>query len=340
MATKRARYPAWIYRQSAALPYRWQGQDLEVLLITSRRGKRWVLPKGIIEPGLTAGASAAKEALEEAGIEGDTAEDSLGTYRQRKWGGTCRVEVYPFRVRNQLTDWPESEIRSRRWLPAAAAARRVEDPDLRQIIARISEVAQPAEQVEITSGPQDLPNPPSRLIYAMRHAKSSKGDPNLEDYNRPLTAPGRRDSERMQRYIALGDIKPDLVLCSPALRASQTLEEVMAALGARAMVEYDPDLYLATPEAMLDRLRRTADNLFRVMIVGHNPGMQGLVSQLAAGGDEAGLAKLQKKYPTGALATLVVGVPSWSDLATGTCDLHSLVAPADIAEEPSRARRD
>ena len=52
-------YPDWVYRQSAVLPYRFSGGDLEVLLITSRKGKRWVFPKGIIEPGLTPQRSAA-----------------------------------------------------------------------------------------------------------------------------------------------------------------------------------------------------------------------------------------------------------------------------------------
>jgi phosphohistidine phosphatase len=65
-----AKFPNWIYTQSAILPYRLRGDDLEVLVITSRKGTRWVLPKGIVEPGMTAAASAAKEAMEEAGVEG------------------------------------------------------------------------------------------------------------------------------------------------------------------------------------------------------------------------------------------------------------------------------
>ena len=65
-----AQVPAWMYRQSAVIPYRKRPNGLEVLLVTSRKGTRWVLPKGVVEPGMTPAASAAREALEEAGIRG------------------------------------------------------------------------------------------------------------------------------------------------------------------------------------------------------------------------------------------------------------------------------
>ena len=118
MTTKLANLPDWIYRQSAVLPYRREADDVQVLLVTSRKGKRWVLPKGIVEPGLTAAESAAKEAREEAGVQGTVTKDSLGKYRYKKWGGTCRVEVYPMEVTGEVNDWPESETRKRNGCPS------------------------------------------------------------------------------------------------------------------------------------------------------------------------------------------------------------------------------
>jgi len=165
MNAEQAPYPAWIYRQSAVLPYRWDGEDLEVLLVTSRGGKRWVLPKGIVEPGLTARASAVKEAIEEAGIEGDSAEKALGAYRYKKWGGTCNVEVYPFRVRHEMADWPESGFRRRRWLPLSKALERVEHKRLRKIIARLPDVVSSADEIKRTGQRRPRVSKSPRLIY-------------------------------------------------------------------------------------------------------------------------------------------------------------------------------
>lgn len=71
--------PEWMYRQSAVIPYRFGADGLEVLLITSRKRKRWVLPKGVVEPGMTPAGSAEKEAFEEAGIEGRVDDRPLGS---------------------------------------------------------------------------------------------------------------------------------------------------------------------------------------------------------------------------------------------------------------------
>ena len=95
-----------MYRQSAVIPYRFNGQGkLRLLLITSRKRKRWIIPKGVIEPDLSSRKSAAKEALEEAGILGSVSDDMLGTYEYAKWGGVCHVEVFGMRVERILEEW-------------------------------------------------------------------------------------------------------------------------------------------------------------------------------------------------------------------------------------------
>ena len=137
--------PAWFYRQSAALPYRWSGNDLEVLLVTSRKGKHWILPKGIVEPGMAPHESAAKEAEEEGGVIGEVSSESLGSYEHRKWGGTCRIEVYPLRVRVELSDWEESPVRRRLWQPLPAALLLVDNTALRAVIADLDGVTEAPE---------------------------------------------------------------------------------------------------------------------------------------------------------------------------------------------------
>jgi len=133
--------PEWMYRQSAVIPHRFGTDGLEVLLITSRKRKRWVLPKGVVEPGMTPAGSAEKEAFEEAGIEGRVDDRPLGSYQYRKWGGTCTVEVFAMRVTVQSAGWPEADIRTREWVPLADAAGRVDEADLKRMIADLAERA-------------------------------------------------------------------------------------------------------------------------------------------------------------------------------------------------------
>ncbi len=123
-----------IFEQSAVIPFRRTPEGLKILLITSRRGTRWVIPKGLVDPGFTPLESAVKEAWEEAGIRGSVRPDSVGEYRYRKWGGQCRVQVYLMEVERIYQSWPETGFRRREWLSPDEAARRVDEPELKQMI--------------------------------------------------------------------------------------------------------------------------------------------------------------------------------------------------------------
>lgn len=130
--------PEHFYTQSAVLPYRILDGRVEILLVSSRRKKRWVLPKGVVEPGLSAVDSAVKEAWEEAGLEGLAASHTVGTYRYEKWGGVCTVQVFPLQVERLSESWPES-TRDRRWFAPQEAARRVQEPELKRLMTRFAE---------------------------------------------------------------------------------------------------------------------------------------------------------------------------------------------------------
>jgi len=130
------------HRQCAALPYRLRDGLLSILLVTSIRTKRWVLPKGNIEPGLTARESAEFEALEEAGVVGAMATRRTGTYRYRKSdekSGLYQVLVYPLDVQRELDSYPESGLREREWMSAETAASRVDEPDLKELLLQFAE---------------------------------------------------------------------------------------------------------------------------------------------------------------------------------------------------------
>jgi 8-oxo-dGTP pyrophosphatase MutT (NUDIX family) len=126
--------PSWFYKQSAVIPYRGAGADLEILLITSRKRGRWIIPKGVIDPGTTAIESACKEAYEEAGVQGEANPRCAGEYKYEKWGGTCAVQVFALSVRTVLDSWPEDDIRERKWMSKQEAAKALEISALKKLI--------------------------------------------------------------------------------------------------------------------------------------------------------------------------------------------------------------
>lgn len=126
--------PWWFYKQSGVIPYRVEGEEVEIMLITSRRRARWIIPKGVVDLGSTPEESALKEAFEEAGIQGELSSPELGEYRYEKWGGTCRVKVYLMRVERVLDSWPESGTRERSWMRVERAAKAVKEERLKELI--------------------------------------------------------------------------------------------------------------------------------------------------------------------------------------------------------------
>ena len=133
-------------RQVAALPWRLGANGREVLMITSRETRRWVIPKGGRMVGKTDPQAAAVEAMEEAGVQGQIDQTALGAFRyvKRLRGGdskTCVVAVYPMKVLIQLGAWPEAAERERRWMSLDEAAGSVMEPDLAELIRDFATVA-------------------------------------------------------------------------------------------------------------------------------------------------------------------------------------------------------
>jgi len=128
--------------QYAALPWRrGKGGELEVLLITSRETRRWVIPKGWPVKGLKSRPSAALEAFEEAGVSGEAARKPVGAYHydKRLRSGRIqhvRVSVYALKVAHEADDWPEKAEREKAWVSPAEAAERVHEPELKALLAK------------------------------------------------------------------------------------------------------------------------------------------------------------------------------------------------------------
>ena len=135
---KQGPVPDYFFTQSAVIPYRIADGKPEIMLITSRKGARWVLPKGVKEPELSLRDSASKEAFEEAGVRGEIDSEPIGHYEYAKWRGTCKVAVFPMAVSDCLpaADWEESH-RERQWLSPKEAMERLDEPELRKLVGKL-----------------------------------------------------------------------------------------------------------------------------------------------------------------------------------------------------------
>ena len=170
-------------------------------------------------------------------------------------------------------------------------------------------------------------------LSLLRHAKSSWGDLELDDHERGLSPRGLAAAPRMGRYIAKQKLKPDLVLCSGAVRTRATLALVLPELGAPPPgIRYDDALYLASPITMLDRLRRLGKGPKHVLMVAHNPGLHALALELTGSGDAKALAELATKFPTAALAVLTFETANWRDIEAGSGRLQEFVTPRKIGD--------
>lgn len=142
--------------QSAVIPYRIRNTRPEVLLITTRNKGKWIVPKGWIEEDLTSHASAEKEALEEAGVQGEVSAVSLGCYRHGGSDDDPIVEVFLMRVERELRSWPEQEERTRRWVSLEEAYEHVEEQGLQSILdeaATLMHLALPEAAPDASAAP-------------------------------------------------------------------------------------------------------------------------------------------------------------------------------------------
>ena len=167
-----------------------------------------------------------------------------------------------------------------------------------------------------------------KRLVLLRHAKSAWDDDTLRDRDRPLAPRGRRAAKRVGKWARKQDLRPQLVLCSSAVRARQTLERVLPYLGEPA-VWTEVTLYAASAETLLARIRGLPDEADTVMLVGHNPGLTDLALLLAAPGRKRERAAVN--VPTGAVVELELDAVRWADVAPAQARMTRFVVPRELA---------
>jgi 8-oxo-dGTP pyrophosphatase MutT (NUDIX family) len=123
--------------QAGAIPWKLAGSGIEVLLITSSHGSRWIAPKGWIEQGHSAREAARQETYEEAGVEGILSPSPVGFLDYRRGERILRVEMYTMEVTEVHVNWPEDHLRQRIWLCSAQAALVAAEPGLARLIRKL-----------------------------------------------------------------------------------------------------------------------------------------------------------------------------------------------------------
>lgn len=170
----------------------------------------------------------------------------------------------------------------------------------------------------------------ARELLLLRHGKSP-GNTGNDDFHRPLTDRGKRGAQRMGVYLATNKMIPDHVISSPAQRAQVTAEKCLKAMGQGAGgIVQDHRVYLAGIDALLDVVRQLPAEAARVMVVGHNPGLEELLLYLTGG--EIHAAEDGKLLPTATLAILHSD-HGWQDQHQGSARLTGLIRPRTLPKK-------
>ena len=159
-----------------------------------------------------------------------------------------------------------------------------------------------------------------KTLFILRHAKSSWENANLADFDRPLNPRGLKDAPLAGETIRKNKFQVDSIIASPARRAEQTAILVKEAARIEAEVQYDERIYEASPHRLLQILSELDDEIQSLMLVGHNPGLEGLIKMLT---------QEVESMPTAALAVIDLKIDAWKQIHIDCCNLRTLILPKD-----------
>lgn len=169
-----------------------------------------------------------------------------------------------------------------------------------------------------------------KRLTILRHAKSSWGDPGLDDFDRPLNARGIAAARAMGKALKRRGVLFDHVLASPANRVRETLEQFTKGYGELPEIRFDDAIYLASPATLLERVRDLPEVSSAPLLVGHNPGLGRLLVELTGDDDHGFHARVAQGYPTGALAIVELPAASWAGIEPASGKIVDLILPREL----------
>ncbi|MGB3723829.1 MAG: histidine phosphatase family protein [Pacificimonas sp.] len=173
-----------------------------------------------------------------------------------------------------------------------------------------------------------------KTIALLRHAKSSWDDPVERDFDRPLNAKGRRAAVTMGAHFKDAGLTWGVVVASPATRVIETMDGVEEGLGRRLDAALDKRIYMAGATTLLDIVHDARAEAERLLLIGHNPGLEDLIFLLTPADGGAYRQAVDVKYPTATYAEMAFDVANWTEIDSGRLgELTVLVRPRDLDAE-------
>jgi phosphohistidine phosphatase len=163
-----------------------------------------------------------------------------------------------------------------------------------------------------------------KTLLLLRHAKAENAAGGSSDINRALDERGKEEAQAIGTFIRKQNLSVDVVLCSPAVRARETAELVLGAAEVTANVRYDQRIYEASPRQLLEVISEVEKDKSAVFLVGHNPGMEDLLSALTGEGEP---------MATGTLAKINLKLDEWTRVTEDIGDLECIVRPDELAAD-------
>jgi phosphohistidine phosphatase len=168
-----------------------------------------------------------------------------------------------------------------------------------------------------------------KRLALLRHAKSSWEQPDTDDFDRPLNERGWKAARRMGRELKHRKMRFDLCVASPAARARETLDGLAEGYGEFPFaVRFDERIYMASVATLLDLIRTIPDDSKSPLVVGHNPGLERMIVEVAK--DDELRRRVEQKYPTAALAVVELPAKRWADIEPGSGEIAELILPKDL----------
>jgi phosphohistidine phosphatase len=175
---------------------------------------------------------------------------------------------------------------------------------------------------------------PMRRLLLLRHSKTERAAPGERDRDRRLTERGRADAPVMGDYMMQHHLVPDLVLVSPAVRTQETWALVGAAFSKTPRALSESRIYNASSDTLADLIRETG-NADTLLVVGHNPGLHDLATELIGSGDPQTRESLNEKLPTSGLIVIGFAIEDWALLQHAAGRLERFVSPRQIEQGQS-----